>query len=652
MKFYLLLMFFLLSNSLLGQVDLLHFEQEKALHDQLESLKSNPNADTLVRMSNRLEYLTLHSKIPLARLKYYLVESRKLTRNNPLLKSKEYHIYYISGVLDYLLGDSISFYKKMDEIRNELKSRGNYMALASMNSTLASFFNFKSKFALAKRIYLENEDLLNHQLLKEVEKGKVVDCISNANNLALLYRNESQFDSAIFYFKIGLQRAKQYNHAIWIGLISGNLGSCYFKKGEYYLAEPLLRTDVDFSLREKQPTSAINAMMSLAEIELLRGLPFRAEKWLIQANQVLNQIEPLSKKEIAQYYFPLFKQLEGEIAIQLGKSEYGIKAFREAIDSLKQLNVKHNSANEEFMAKRYIIEKNLMVINSLEEQQTRKNLYLTIGVILVLGLVFFLWRQHFFNRNLKEKNQEIESQAKQLEKLNLEKNKLLSIVAHDLRNPVSNLNSLIEMQSDNDISQEEFIHFSKDISKSLKSLNTMLDNILHWAKASMDGGIVPDLRLQSPSDLIQQIIDQSKPLLEAKNQTCEFINTNPNSWSFDTNLLSVVLRNLLHNAIKFSAPGSTIRIQTVQDGISNRIQVTDQGIGMDSHQLNKLLEGTVAKPGIGTSGERGTGLGMRISKEFLDAMGAKLEASSEPGKGTCFEISFSKQNQHLHRGQG
>ena len=170
------------------------------------------------------------------------------------------------------------------------------MALASMNSTLASFFNFKSKFALAKRIFLENEDLLNHQLLKEVEKGKVVDCISNANNLALLYRNESQFDSAIFYFKIGLQRAKQYNHAIWIGLISGNLGSCYFKKGEYYLAEPLLRTDVDFSLREKQPTSAINAMMSLAEIELLRGLPFRAEKWLSQANQVLNQIEPLSKK--------------------------------------------------------------------------------------------------------------------------------------------------------------------------------------------------------------------------------------------------------------------------------------------------------------------------------------------------------------------
>ncbi|MCA0426620.1 MAG: tetratricopeptide repeat-containing sensor histidine kinase [Bacteroidetes bacterium] len=644
MRFYLLLIYFSITTSLFGQVDMLHFEQENALNEQLESLKNNPNLDTLERMSDRLEFLTLHSKIPLARLKYYLVESRKVTQNNPLLKTKEYRIYYISGVLDYLLGDTQSFEIKMADITKKLHAKADYKELAKMNSTLAGFYNFKSKFDLAKSIYLENEHLLTHQLNQDVQSRKVESCISNANNLALLYRNQGMLDSALYYYERSYERAKLYQHKAWIGIISGNIGYCHLAKGNYDLAEPLLITDVKYSLQQNQQTSAINAMTNLAQIELKRGQPLRAKEWLDKANQVVNQFDKATSKELDKPYYSLFKQLEGEIAIQLGNTDLGVKAFHEAIDSLNKINKAKSNANEEFLAKRYIIEKNLMVINSLEEQQTRKNLYLAIGVILVLSLAFFLWRQQVFNKNLKEKNLEIECQAKELEKLNLEKNRLLSIVSHDLRNPVANLNSLIEMQRDNDITQEEFIHFSKDISKSLKSLNSMLDNILHWAKASMDGGIVPELKLQSPADLIQQIIDQSKPLLDAKNQICEFINSNPSSWSFDSNLLSVVLRNLLHNAIKFSPTGSTIRIQTIQDGTRNLIQITDQGIGMDSYQLNKLLEGTVSKPGIGTSGERGTGLGMRISKEFLDAMSAKLQASSELGKGTQFDLVFPNQD--------
>ncbi|GAB1448024.1 hypothetical protein MASR2M44_10290 [Bacteroidota bacterium] len=281
-----------------------------------------------------------------------------------------------------------------------------------------------------------------------------------------------------------------------------------------------------------------------------------------------------------------------------------------------------------------------MVINSLEEQQTRKNLYLTIGAILVFGLVFFLWRQFIFNKNLKEKNHEIEFQAKELEKLNRDKNRLFSIVAHDLRSPVTNLNSLLEMHDDKDISQEEFVQFSKDISKSLKSLNSMLENILIWAKASMDGGIVPELKLQSPDELIQQLMHQLKPLIEAKNQTCEFINNNPNTWKFDSNLLSVVVRNILHNAIKFSKPGGTIRITTQVEENKNVIQIQDSGIGMDAQQLKNLLEGAVAKPGLGTSGEKGTGLGMRISMEFLESMGATIDVRSELGIGTRFDLIF------------
>ncbi|MCK6609779.1 MAG: ATP-binding protein [Bacteroidia bacterium] len=644
MRLCLFLLFLITSTYGYCQVDVLSFEQEKQLQELLAKLNNKPEPETLEHLSNELEFLTLRSQIPLARLKYYLVESRKIAQKNKTLNKLEYRIYYISGMLDYLLGDSLAFKKKTENIRQELILKSDYKALVSMNIAISGFYGFKKKSDLALKGYLENEVIFNNQLKDELKSGTILNCISNANNLGFLYQEINKLDSAIYYFNLGLQRAKDYKNETWIGIISGNIGSCHFDNGHFDFAEPLLITDVTLSLKQNQPTSAINAILSLVEIELKRGRPHEAQKWLDKATDILNHIDPVLKKLIDQPYFPMFKQLEGEIAIQLGNAKLGVEAFREALDSLKQLNAEQTSANEEFLAKRYIIEKNLMVINSLEEQQTRKNLYLAIGVILVLSLAFFLWRQQVFNKNLKEKNQEIECQAKELEKLNLEKNRLFSIVAHDLRSPVANLNNLLEMQSDYYISKEEFVQYSKDISKSLKSLNSMLENILHWAKASMDGGIVPELKLQSPADLIQQIIDQSKPLLDAKNQICEFINSNPSSWSFDSNLLSVVLRNLLHNAIKFSPTGSTIRIQTTLDGTRNLIQITDQGIGMDSYQLNKLVEGTVAKPGVGTSGEKGTGLGMRISKEFLDAMSAKLQASSELGKGTQFDLVFPNQD--------
>lgn len=640
MRIYLLLFFLILTSTGFTQVEVLKFEQEKRLEELVSSLKKKPDPEKFEALAGELEMLTYHSLIPLSPLKHYLIEARKIARSNKELQPREFRIYFVSAILDYHLGDSLSFKQKTDEIRAELITRKDFISLVTLNIAIGNFYGSRSRLDLTRIAHLENEKVLSLFLAQDVLNRKVPDCIANANNLGFLCKKQNELDSAIHYFELGLERAKHYKSDAWIGIISGNIGSCYFEKGDYENARPLLEKDVELSIQKNQHTSAVNALLKLAEMDLKQFKVELAESHLNKAKQTLGAIDPKVIEDASPWYYYQIRQLDGEIAILKGNSAEGVRAMREAMDSLNSLNKNWVSAKEEFLAKRYILEKNLIVINGLEEQQKRNNLYILIGFLVSSGLAFFLWRQRTFNKRLQEKNLEIESQAKQLEKLNLEKNRLFSIVAHDLRSPVANLNSLLEMQDDDDISADEFDKFSKDIRSSLKALNSMLDNILHWAKAGMDGGIKTEMKKASPMPLINQIVEQTKPLLDAKHQSCVVEGSKEIELIYDSNLLSVIIRNLLHNAIKFSEPNSQIQIKVFRMNAKPCIQVIDNGMGMSAEQIKNLFEGKSKMPGTGTSGEKGTGLGLQVSKDFMDAMGAKFEIQSEQGKGTSFILVF------------
>ena len=250
MRLSIFLIFLIASTLAYSQDEVFNFEEETQLNELLEILNKNPDPAILEKLCYDLEFLTLHSQIPLNRLKFYLTQTRKIAHQHKTLIKLEYRIYYISGMLDYLLGDSLEFIKKTEEIRKELKSKADYEALVSMNIAISGFYGYKLKPHLALRGYLENEEILTKTLKKELENKAIPQCISNANNLGFLYQQLKQPDSAIYYFSIGLKRAIDYKDEVWIGIISGNIGTCYIEQGNFNLAEPLLIKDMDLSLKK------------------------------------------------------------------------------------------------------------------------------------------------------------------------------------------------------------------------------------------------------------------------------------------------------------------------------------------------------------------------------------------------------------------
>ena len=213
--------------------------------------------------------------------------------------------------------------------------------------------------------------------------------------------------------------------------------------------------------------------------------------------------------------------------------------------------------------------------------------------------------------NLKEKENK-------LKELNETKDKLFSIIAHDLRNPFFNLMGLSDLLSNNIIeySQEEIVDIASAMSVSAKQGYDLLENLLDWSLVQSDRiSYMPvNLNLLKMDDLIRVFADE--------------------------NMVTTVLRNLISNAIKFSERGNNINIEAIPDDNMVWVSVTDQGMGINEDKLEKLFKVNSKVSEKGTENESGTGLGLVICKEFVELNKGKLWAESVEGKGTTMRFTL------------
>jgi ligand-binding sensor domain-containing protein/signal transduction histidine kinase len=229
-------------------------------------------------------------------------------------------------------------------------------------------------------------------------------------------------------------------------------------------------------------------------------------------------------------------------------------------------------------------------------------------------------------------------QANDLKKLNLFKDKTFSILSHDLRGPIHSSTAIVGMLNDGDISSEDASELKEALFKQLSATGVLLDNLLKWAKASMEGSVEPHPQEVNIYDITRQNATLFEESLKAKNIV--FTNNVPGhitAWC-DAEQTDIVIRNLLANAIKFTERNGRIRADAqVKDGFV-QISVTDTGVGMTKEQLDKLFKPLTDNTTYGTEGEKGTGLGLLLSYDFIKANKGRIEVSSELGKGTTFTV--------------
>jgi signal transduction histidine kinase len=249
--------------------------------------------------------------------------------------------------------------------------------------------------------------------------------------------------------------------------------------------------------------------------------------------------------------------------------------------------------------------------------------------------------RHNANQILKEKNEEIETQNEKLKLANDLKDKFFSIIGHDLRSPLVSLKGLLGMLLRNEISEEEFKRFAPKLNQLVVGTNETLENLLQWSHSQLSGLAFNPSNLPMPELVTKCFTLFSDP---ARSKSITLINNVPAEpdWLADRNHIELILRNLVHNAIKYTHAGGTVTVTAKISGDFYELIVADSGIGMTARQVEKLFDAREMTTMRGTGGERGTGLGLMLCYEMVSRHGGHIEVRSTPGKGTEFHVFLKK----------
>lgn len=235
---------------------------------------------------------------------------------------------------------------------------------------------------------------------------------------------------------------------------------------------------------------------------------------------------------------------------------------------------------------------------------------------------------------------EINEQKQELEELNATKDKFFSIVAHDLRTPMSSLAGFSSMLSNygEQMSPEEIKNFSKKLHVSMKNALSLVENLLTWARTQMNK-IDHTPKALNLNKVVEETVRQLENSAGGKQLKLEQTLEGDLQVFADEDHVRLVLRNLITNAIKFTETGGSITISARPEaGDTVLLSVSDTGVGMDEQRQEKLFKIGNTNSTNGTEGEKGTGLGLVLCKEFVEKNGGQIMVSSREGEGTTFTI--------------
>lgn len=260
-----------------------------------------------------------------------------------------------------------------------------------------------------------------------------------------------------------------------------------------------------------------------------------------------------------------------------------------------------------------------------------------------IGVCIYFTKSIFrrYQALLLERNEQLSRQTLDLEELSQFKSRLLVVVSHDLRSPLYNLQNIIKLFHDGELTIQQSKNNLREIQLKTNEVSQLLSNLLNWANLQIRGykGMVVKLP-------VCEVVDEALLYLRDEISLKEIhvenkVAVNVMGWC-DENHLELILRNLLNNAVKFSYPSGTITIEAEEKPHEVIISIKDRGTGIEAADLEMMLAGNSRFSIPGTSGEKGTGLGLWISREFIHKNGGNFWATPHEGGGTIVYFTLPK----------
>jgi two-component system sensor histidine kinase/response regulator len=228
----------------------------------------------------------------------------------------------------------------------------------------------------------------------------------------------------------------------------------------------------------------------------------------------------------------------------------------------------------------------------------------------------------------------IKAQNEELEKLNIIKDRLISIISHDVRSPLNSFKGVLFLLKNNAIAQEELEQVVNKVGNQIEQISNFLDNLLRWAKNHL-GDVTANPKSIVLKNLVNQCVDLFSFIAQSKKININIFVPEDLNVHADEEMMKIVLRNLISNALKFCSEDDDINIKAERGIDEVIISVEDTGAGISPENI-PLLFGVAHLSTKGTKDEIGTGLGLSLCKEFIEKNGGNIYVTSILGKGSCF----------------
>jgi signal transduction histidine kinase len=518
---------------------------------------------------------------------------------------------------------------------------------------LSKSYNNIGNVYLSLKDYQIALDFYNKALAINKKRNNLHSLSTSYNNIGLVYQGLNKINQAIEYNRLALELSRKINDQSGVIHSLINSGNIYFDENNIDQALIYYQEALRISNSNRQGFTHATILQNLARLRTKQNLPDEAiilykealdfaEKSgsLILLEDIYNGLaEAWQKKgdyKRAYDFMTLYKVIADSV--------YNT----ESNDRLNRLRVSFESEQTE-RDNQLLRQQNIYSQLALKRQQTIRNLLIIISIIVVVSAIFlFSLYQSKKHKNtlLAERNEQIIKQKEELNllykeqyKLNETKNKFFSIVAHDLKSPFQSILGFSELLC------SEYEHLDEDqrrdaannILKVSGDTFRLIENLLEWGR-SQTGGVYAVFKVFNIRELVVKTLPVFEPQIQTKKIRLTYdLPPLLNAWA-DPDMIMAVIRNLLSNAIKFTPAGGEIHLSATMSHDSVKLSVRDSGSGIPPDVMERLFTLDPKVQRAGTMGERGTGLGLTLCREFMELNHGIIKVESEAGKGSTFTI--------------
>ncbi len=643
--------------------------QKIEAHDDFSS-KDTVYIKNIIELSTHMRYDNWDSVL--------LLSKKALKLSIPIRYNYgEAHSYILIG--DYY-SDKGDFKKAMNYYEKALKlvKKGkDCKLLVDVLNAIAISCTYNHEPARALKLHMECIEIC-------YENGLLNRLSMPFTNIGLLYSTVlKDYAKGIYFLNEAKKFDEEYNDIYYFNTTLSNLAYAYMENGE-----------LDKAMAHLKPSTAYFENIEEHEFMLLNytievGVLLKQKKFE-EALVLLNKLKKLHEhmqddKSLVTFYEYMFK-VHLNFNDLAGAKEYVDKGyvlskkihFIDGIkNSLKNLYVLYKEKNDFDNAYKYheqfqnltdsiLKVENKNNLNALQvklefDEQKRKlieeneiaiakhkrYILLALIVLCIIFCVVFMIRkntntQDQYDVQLRLEKEKLEKNELVLKEANRTKDKLFSIIGHDLRSPIAAFQGLLALLKENEISEDEFVGFLPKLESDLDRISFMLNNLLSWGRAQMNSNVT-----KTEVFKVKGLVTENMDLLSeiAGNKSITIVNEIPSDvciWA-DVNQIDIVFRNLMSNAIKFTEDYGVIVIGAIEKEDTWLFYVRDTGIGMDLETQEKIFMQNTRHSTYGTHNEKGTGLGLNLCKEMIQKNNGTIWLESVLGIGSCFYFELPKE---------